>query len=161
MLHPTEYRATKDWFYSISAGGVVYRKTSDGIEVLLLFRDRTEGKKYYLPKGTLHHNETLEDCARREVLEETGARTEIANYLMPIIEEVHLPEKEFIKTVHFFIMKYDAMIGVHDDEHDGVEWVRLSRAKRLLKHPNSYKRNHLVMAGFEHYLAKVGSDSLL
>ena len=74
MMHSAEYRHTETWPYHISAGGVIYRHQQGRLEVVVLYRNRPDGRHYHLPKGTLHHDETLEDDARREVLEESGIR---------------------------------------------------------------------------------------
>lgn len=49
-----EYRATEDWPYHISSGGVVYTINNNKLEVALLARKEKESKTYHLSKGTLH-----------------------------------------------------------------------------------------------------------
>jgi predicted NUDIX family NTP pyrophosphohydrolase len=64
----------------VSAGVVVYRRTSSGLEVLLahpggpLFARRDEGH-WTIPKGEPNPDEPLLDAARREFREETGLPT--------------------------------------------------------------------------------------
>ena len=55
-------------FSIIKAGGGLVRNNDE--EILLIFRRG----KWDLPKGKLDKNESLEDCALREVSEETGLR---------------------------------------------------------------------------------------
>ncbi len=53
----------------ISAGGVVYRKAGDDLQVQMI-QDRYG--KITLPKGKMEPGETVEQTALREILEETG-----------------------------------------------------------------------------------------
>ena len=57
----------------VSAGGVVYRKNDDGIEVVLASRRTRRGELAWgLAKGGIEEGETEEVAAIREVREETG-----------------------------------------------------------------------------------------
>jgi 8-oxo-dGTP diphosphatase len=58
-----------------AAGGVVVRDGSEGPEVLLVHRPAYDD--WSLPKGKCHRGEPDEDCALREVEEETGLRCEL------------------------------------------------------------------------------------
>ena len=54
----------------ISAGGVVYRQTDDGVDVLIC---KDAGyHKWVLPKGLVRKNEEYDETAVREVREEVG-----------------------------------------------------------------------------------------
>src|SRR3989338_3837037 len=53
----------------ISAGIIIYRKTSEGIKYLLLYHG---GSYWNFPKGKLEQSERGMDAAFREVKEETG-----------------------------------------------------------------------------------------
>jgi 8-oxo-dGTP diphosphatase len=55
-----------------SAGGVVWRPAVQGVEVLLIHRPRY--RDWSFPKGKAKKDESDEDCAVREVEEETGLR---------------------------------------------------------------------------------------
>src|SRR5205807_7477574 len=59
-----------------AAGGVVVQWRDDGkLEVLLVHRPAYND--WSLPKGKAHEGESDEDCALREVKEETGVRCEL------------------------------------------------------------------------------------
>ena len=47
----------------------------DGESILLV--NRRDNKRWTMPGGTMEINESLADCAAREVLEETGLKIEI------------------------------------------------------------------------------------
>lgn len=57
-----------------SAGCLLYRPTSSGLEVLLVHPSGNYNRKapWSIPKGELADNESPEGTARRETLEETG-----------------------------------------------------------------------------------------
>ena len=63
---PVEYPEIEVW----AAGGVVWRRSDVGVEVLLAHRPAH--RDWTFPKGKLDPGETLRQCARREVEEETG-----------------------------------------------------------------------------------------
>jgi len=114
----------------ISAGGVVYRREADGIEVLLAARRTRRGELAWgLAKGGIEPDESVEDAAVREVREETGIDADI---------EVSLGETRYFyvwedvrvrKTVHFFLMRATGGdVDDHDDEMEDVRWFPLERA---------------------------------
>jgi len=59
--------------YEKSAGGIIYRKIDNKIEVLLLeWKNSREIPIYVIPKGKFQESETAKETALREMSEETG-----------------------------------------------------------------------------------------
>ena len=118
-----------------SAGGVVFRRGADGIEVALgEGRDRLTGETTVrLPKGKPDPGETLEETALREVTEETGLAGRIVGEL-PRVEYVYTQRgKPVEKTVHFFLMELAAEgAGQPDGELGRVFWAPLAGAEAQL-----------------------------
>jgi len=116
-----------------SAGGVVFRKNKNKIEVAIIARNNKT--VWCLPKGKIEKNESAEDTAKREVKEETGLEGE----LLTKINSIHYfytskeENKRFSKTVDFYLFKYvNGNTEDHDWEIDAVEWVEIDEAiKRL------------------------------
>ena len=107
-----------------AAGGVVVR---DG-RVLLVHRPKYDD--WSLPKGKCHDGEADEECALREVEEETGLRCEIVR---PAGESRYLVLKG-PKVVRYFVMRpVDGEFTPHD-EVDDVLWVTPDDARRTLTH---------------------------
>ena len=55
--------------YEHSAGGVVYKRTGDGIKILLI---KDKNGNWSFPKGLIEKNEDFIETAKREIVEETG-----------------------------------------------------------------------------------------
>jgi len=116
----------------VSAGGVVYRRSDEGVEVVLAARRTRRGDLAWgLPKGLVEPDETPEQAAVREVREETGLEADV---------EVSLGEIRYFyvwegvrvrKAVHFFLMRATGGdVSQHDDEMEEVRWFPLSVALR-------------------------------
>jgi 8-oxo-dGTP pyrophosphatase MutT (NUDIX family) len=114
----------------VSAGGVVYRRADDGIEVVLASRRTRRGQLAWgLAKGGIEIGETREQAAIREVREETGLTADI---------EVDLGDTKYMyvwddirirKTVHFFLMRHTGgNVDERDDEMEEIRWFPMDRA---------------------------------
>jgi 8-oxo-dGTP pyrophosphatase MutT (NUDIX family) len=116
----------------VSAGGVVYRRDDDGIEVVLASRRTRRGDLAWgLAKGGIEPGESLEDAAVREVLEETGYTAEIESSLGETRYFYVWEETRIRKTVHFFLMRCTG--GDPDDRDDEMEEIRWFPLERALK----------------------------
>lgn len=121
---------------AVSAGGVVFRRAEEGIEIILV--GRTAERLWALPKGTPDPGETLEETAVREVREETGLEVRIVDTVGEVEYWYTAPDGVRVqKTVHYYLMEpVGGDTAQHDQEFDRVEWRHLSEAERLLTHRN-------------------------
>src|SRR5215210_4298527 len=116
----------------ISAGGVVYRREGDEIEVVLASRRTRRGDLAWgLAKGGIEDGESMEDAAVREVREETGLRAEIETSLGETRYFYVWEDVRIRKTVHFFLMR--SVGGNPDDRDDEMEEIRWFPLERALK----------------------------
>lgn len=121
-----------------AAGGVLWRD-HDGIEVVVVHRPRYGDWSF--PKGKCETGEGEQDCARREVSEETGLKGELGAELTAVrYEDRHGQTKQ----VRYWAMSPTAAARGWDDEVDLVCWLPLDRAAQLL----SYKRDLVVLNSF-------------
>jgi 8-oxo-dGTP diphosphatase len=122
-----------------AAGGVVWRRRSGpGFDVLLVHRPKYDD--WTLPKGKAENDESDEECARREVEEETGLRCSLG----PELESAdYIDRHDRPKHVRYWAMKPLGGTFTPNDEVDEARWVPLDVAVRLL----SYQRDAEVLTG--------------
>ncbi len=102
------------------------------------------------PKGKCDEGESDEDCAVREVEEETGLRCSLGGEL-PGTE--YLDGKRRPKVVRYWAMTVEADGGfTPGEEIDDLVWLDLDAAARLL----SYHHDVEVLAAFGHGIPTSG-----
>ena len=85
----------------------------------------SDGEMWTFPKGHPRNSESPEDCALREVLEETGVVATIVRRLPGSYEGS--------TTVNvYFVMRAEHDTGSFDDETVAVQWVSIARATQLI-----------------------------
>jgi 8-oxo-dGTP diphosphatase len=115
-----------------AAGGVVWRRAGDGVEVCVVHRPRYED--WSLPKGKLDPGETFEQAALREVQEETGIACDLGDKLPDVTYDDH---KGRSKLVRYWTMTPDpeADSGFEpNDEVDELRWLPVAEARALLSY---------------------------
>jgi ADP-ribose pyrophosphatase YjhB (NUDIX family) len=128
FYHP-DLEKLKKAFYKkftivIAAGGLV---TNEKKDVLLIFRRG----KWDLPKGKLDKGEKLENCALREVEEETGLKNiTLKKPLQVTYHTYHEGTKFILKESHWFKMEVkgeqELTPQAEEDIHE-VKWVKPSQ----------------------------------
>ena len=119
-----------------AAGGACCPESQGGKEVLLVHRPAYDD--WSLPKGKAHDGESDEDCARREVEEETGLRCELdASFRRPATATA----RGRPKVVRYWAMQPDAGEACAQAEVDEVAWLSPEEAKRRL----TWKRDRAVL----------------
>jgi 8-oxo-dGTP pyrophosphatase MutT (NUDIX family) len=114
-----------------AGGGVVTRIKKGRRQVLVIYRRG----KWDLPKGKLDPGESIDECAVREVREETGARD--IRIIQPLDITVHgYPEKGHfrIKTTHWYHMVSNDRVFAPQKEEgiEEVRWMTWKKARREL-----------------------------
>ena len=114
----------------VSAGGVVYRRSDEGVEIVLAARRTRRGDLAWgLAKGGIEADESAEEAAVREVREETGIEAEIEASLGETRYFYVWEDVRIRKTVHFFLMRATGGDPTdRDDEMEDVQWFPLERA---------------------------------
>jgi 8-oxo-dGTP diphosphatase len=113
-----------------AAGGVVTREVDGTTQVLVVHRPRYDDWSF--PKGKAERGESDEECALREVEEETGLHCALA---------VELPSTEYIdahgrpKRVRYWRMEATGGDLAYRHEVDEARWLPPDKASALLSYP--------------------------
>ncbi len=114
-----------------ASGGLLFRPTDRGVEVLVVHRPRYDD--WTLPKGKDDPGEHPRDAALREVAEETGYRARI---VAPLGEtEYPGPDGRPKKVVYFAMRPIDGTFRPNR-EVDEVRWLPPDDAAQLLSYPH-------------------------
>ena len=119
-----------------ASGGVPVREGDDGVEVLVIHRPRYDDWSF--PKGKRELGESDEDCALREVEEETG--------LVCALEDA-LPSTSYVdgkgrpKLVRYWRMRVVSGRLRFEQEADEARWLATAEAAALL----TYERDLAVL----------------
>ena len=119
----------------IAAGGLVF---NDNNELLMIFRRG----KWDLPKGKLDEDETIEDCAVREVKEETGLENvSMGNFAGITFHEYFEPRinDDVLKESHWYKMHAPGdqpLVPQTEEDIEMIEWVDAKHISEKLQ--NSY-----------------------
>lgn len=116
-----------------AAGGIVENEQG---QILMIFRRG----KWDLPKGKLDDGETIEECAVREVEEETGLRNIQPGELIDITTHAYTEHgKDIVKETHWFAMKVvgDQQLTPQTEEDiTAIKWVKENELSEYLS--NTY-----------------------
>lgn len=120
----------------VAAGGIV---TNEKDELLLIYRH----SKWDLPKGHLEKGESFEDCALREIKEETGIGSLYINRYIGTTEHEYFDSflhADVVKETHWFEMNTGKDESLHPQTEEGIEWIRWIRQEEVsLFLKDSYK----------------------
>jgi 8-oxo-dGTP pyrophosphatase MutT (NUDIX family) len=123
-----------------AAGGVVWRRSGETVEVVLVHRPRYDD--WTLPKGKVDVAESDEEAALREVFEEASIRASLGAELP---STTYLDRSGKDKRVRYWAMTVVDGSPAGDNEVDLAEWVSLDEARSRL----SYTHDVAVLDALE------------
>ena len=146
IYHPNHEEILKKFTKKIplvvAGGGVVTNKEG---KVLFIYRN----DKWDLPKGKLDKGETIEECALREVEEETGVKKlKIENFLKTTYHIFKRNGVYKLKEVHWYAMKTSYNGELKGQKSEGIEKVKWKGPKKIQKALlNSYMNIKILFEG--------------
>ena len=135
MFYHPDLGELKKAFYKkftivIAAGGLVLNEKK---KILMIFRRG----KWDLPKGKLDKGETLEECAVREVEEETGLQqVKLLSPLVITYHTYHEGARFILKESHWYNMKVSGEQNLVPQTEEGIheiKWVTNKEAQSLFQ----------------------------
>jgi 8-oxo-dGTP pyrophosphatase MutT (NUDIX family) len=124
-----------------AAGGILLREVRRGrYEVALVYRSTRED--WSLPKGKLDAGETLQECALREVLEETGYQCRLGRF---VGSTEYYDRRGRPKVVGYWLMEVMEGEFAATEEVDDLRWLELDLARRAL----TYQRDRDLLASLD------------
>ncbi|MGH8987744.1 MAG: NUDIX hydrolase [Acidimicrobiales bacterium] len=120
-----------------AAGGMIVRRAPGG-EPQVAVVHRPARFDWTFPKGKLANGETLEECAIREVAEETGFTCRLAAF---VGHTEYRDRKDRPKVVAYWVMEVDSGEFVAGREVDELSWVDLAGAAHQL----TYERDRELL----------------
>ncbi len=125
------YRAVIDAFPSIEAAGGLVENAAG--ELLMIFRYT----RWDLPKGKLEPGERIEDCAVREVEEETGITAPERGEKLAVTTHFYRLDGEWTaKKTTWYKMKYkdsEPLVPQLEEDITAIEWVNPAKLDAYLR----------------------------
>jgi len=114
--------------YRNRAVGVVPIDDQDHTWLVGQYRYTQNRYEWEIPEGGCPEGESLEDCARRELLEETGL---IAAYLEPILLDLQLSNSVSNETAHLFVARHLTQAAPQPEDTEQLAVRRLPLAEAI------------------------------
>ncbi len=130
ILNRKPYRRPKGM---MAGGGVVTRMGRRKLKVLLIYRKG----RWDIPKGKRDKGEGIEECARREVMEELGiGQVAVHSFLDTTVHGFVEKDRFMVKTTHWYHMTTTAssFVPQRSEQITKVKWFSLQKAKKRLGH---------------------------
>ncbi len=124
-----------------AAGGMIVRRTPEG-ELQVAIVHRPERQDWSFPKGKLEPDEAFEECAIREVAEETGFTCRLGSF---VGHTEYRDRKDRPKVVAYWVMEVESGEFAPGREVDELRWVGLDGAAQLL----TYERDRELLVALD------------
>ncbi len=138
------YRAVASLFVEVLAAGGVVQNDND--EVLMIHRNG----RYDLPKGHWEEGESIESCAVREVMEETGVEgVTLGEKICVTYHSYYMNNRWELKATHWYAMRSSFAATLTPQTEEGIDsakWIAISDLDNALN--GSFSTIKSVIAAF-------------
>jgi 8-oxo-dGTP pyrophosphatase MutT (NUDIX family) len=134
-------RKNKERRKTLSCGAVVWRVNEGRLE-LLLIKQFAHKDSWGIPKGRIDHGETLEECARREVREETGVNISLGERLPDCGTYLKNEDKTVVSFLASPVDSHDIKHDDPDNEVADARWIPVD----VLPQINVYQQQLIAIA---------------
>jgi len=125
-----------------AAGGVIVDTDAKG-KMLVALIHRPHREDWSFPKGKLDPGETFEECALREVVEETGLTCRLDRFV-GVTEYTH--RKGRPKIVAYWLMSVESGEFTVNDEADEIRWCTIKEAMKLATYDRDIELLEMIAA---------------
>jgi 8-oxo-dGTP diphosphatase len=109
---------------------VIFNSTKDNVVTV-----QTSRGHYFLPGGGIEYNENLEDCLRREMLEETGYEVSIGTFIGEAMRYFLSTNNEpILSEGYFYLVKLSDKVQAPIEDDHFLKWVSVANLEDLLIH---------------------------
>jgi len=129
-----------------TAGGVVFRRDSDGAVEILLIQDAKD--RWTIPKGHIEEGETAQQTAKREIGEEAGLTdTEVLGWLGKIHFRYRRVDKLVLMTTQIYLVRAmgDTNAIQKEEWMNGIKWFKFHDALEAIEYEDIGKLMLLAM----------------
>lgn len=128
----------------LAAGGIIWKTVDRSLRVLVIHRPRYDDWSW--PKGKLDADETLPECAVREIKEEVGITARLG---LPL-PSIHYPVNAGPKSVYYWAVAAGDQKPVPDDgEVDRAAWMTPDEARDVLTNRSDVVPLDYLVAAFD------------
>jgi ADP-ribose pyrophosphatase YjhB (NUDIX family) len=117
-----------------TAGGVVFRKKNEEIEILLI---QDAKNRWTIPKGHIEPGETAQQTAKREIAEEAGLKeTDVLGWLGKIHFRYRRIDKLVLMTTQVYLVraKGDTDDIQKEEWMNGIQWFKFADALEAIEY---------------------------
>jgi len=129
-----------------TAGGVVFRRDSNGAVEILLIQDAKD--RWTIPKGHIEEGETAQQTAKREIGEEAGLTdTEVLGWLGKIHFRYRRVDKLVLMTTQIYLVRAmgDTNAIQKEEWMNGIKWFKFHDALEAIEYEDIGKLMLLAM----------------
>jgi len=119
-----DHRKDYKKYNKLKAGGILHDKCKD--KVLLV---QSRGKLWGFPKGTKNDNESVEDCAVREIKEETGLS--LTRAMLTRYTRINNGRSTFYYVEHPEVL-VEVQNSIENNDANGIGWVKICCLRNMM-----------------------------